>query len=444
MSERPWTGRRLHFVGIGGAGVSGWARGRAQLGAPGSGGGRGRAPALERLRSAGIDARAGHDAANVPAGDGVEVVLSTAVPGDNPERVAALDRGLRVMPRAELLGELTALKRVIAVAGAHGKTTTTSMIAHVLLGAGLEPGYLIGGELRTTGLNAAWGSGDWLVVEADESDRSMLALDVDVAVLTNVELDHHATFGSLAELEADYRTFLTGPPRAVVWDRPGLLALRGEQPVIAYEARGVELHDGGSRFAWRGHEVELAVPGIHNARNAVAALEAAALAGADPAIAAGTLAGFLGAGRRFEKLGTTASGAVVIDDYAHHPTEVAATIDGARTLDGATRVWAVFQPHLFSRTQMLARDFGGALARADAVAVLDAYPARERAEDFPGVDGRLLAETAADAAGGRPVYWLPSFADAQRVLGPRLGAGDVVLVLGAGDVDRLGRALVEG
>src|SRR3954463_12288912 len=242
---RPWGGRRLHFVGIGGAGMSGWARVAAQLGAQVSGSDRADSPALGRLRRAGIDARAGHDAANLPAGDGIEVVLSTAVPGDNPERIAALDRGLRVMPRAELLGELTALKRVIAVAGAHGKTTTSSMAAHVLLGAGLEPGYLIGGELRTTGLNAAWGSGDWLVVEADESDRSMLALDVDVAVLTNVELDHHATFGSLAELEADYRTFLAGPPQAVIWDRTELLALRGEQPVVAYEAREVELHDGG-------------------------------------------------------------------------------------------------------------------------------------------------------------------------------------------------------
>jgi UDP-N-acetylmuramate--alanine ligase len=442
MSERPWSGRRLHFVGIGGAGMRGWARVSAQLGAEVSGSDRADSPALERLRSAGIDARAGHDAGNLPAGE-VEVVLSTAVPADNPERLAALDRGLRVMPRAELLGELTALKKVIAVAGAHGKTTTTSMAAHVLLGAGLDPGYLIGGELRTTGLNAAWGSGEWLVVEADESDRSMLALNVDVAVLTNVELDHHATFGSLAELEDDFREFLAGPPEAVIWDRPELLALRGAGAVTPYDARDVALHDGGSRFAWRGLEVALAVPGLHNARNAAAALEAAALAGVEAGAAVRALADFRGAGRRFERLGTTRSGALVVDDYAHHPTEVAATIDAARTLDGVERVWAVFQPHLFSRTRMLARDFGGALARADVVAVLDVYPARERAEDFPGVSGRLLAETTADAAGGRPVYWLPSFADAERVLAPRLGAGDVVLVLGAGDVDRLGRALVE-
>jgi len=442
MSERPWSGRRLHFVGIGGAGMSGWARAAAELGATVSGTDRADSPALERLRALGIDARAGHGAGNVPAGDDVEVVVSTAVPPGNPERVAAAERGLRVMPRAELLGELTALRRVIAVAGAHGKTTTTSMAAHVLLGAGLDPGYLIGGELRTTGTNAAWGSGEWLVVEADESDRSMLALHVDVAVLTNVELDHHATFGSLAELEADVRTFLAGAPLAVIWDRPELLALRSG-PVVAYEARDVALAGGGSRFTWRGREVVLAVPGLHNARNAVAALEAAALAGAGEDAAVAAIATFRGAGRRFERLGESASGALVVDDYAHHPTEVAATIDAARTLGRPGRVWAVFQPHLFSRTERLAREFGAALARADAIAVLDVYPAREHAEDFPGVTGRLVAEAAADAAGGRPVYWLPGFADAERVLAPRLGPGDVALVLGAGDVDRLGRALVE-
>src|SRR3954469_15563940 len=245
----PWASRRLHFVGIGGAGRNGWARVSAQLGADVSGSDRAESPVLEKLRAAGIDARAGHDAENVPDGDGGEGVVWAGIPADNPERLAALERGLRVMPRAELLGELTALKRVIAVAGAHGKTTTASMAAHALLGAGLEPGYLIGGELRTTGLNADWGAGEWLVVEADESDRSMLALDVDVAVLTNVELDHHATFASLDELETDVRTFLAGAPEAVVWDRPELLALRtGDAPVVAYEAHGVELHDGGSRF----------------------------------------------------------------------------------------------------------------------------------------------------------------------------------------------------
>jgi UDP-N-acetylmuramate--alanine ligase len=184
------------------------------------------------------------------------------------------------------------------------------------------------------------------------------------------------------------------------------------------------------------------VPGLHNARNAVGALEACVLAGADPARAAAALGDFPGAGRRFERLGSTASGALVVDDYAHHPTEVAATIDAARSVAGGGRVVAIFQPHLYSRTALLAREFGAALARADVIAVLDVYPARERAEDFPGVTGRLLAQTAADAAGGRAVYWLPGFDDAERVLAPRLRAGDLVLVLGAGDVFRLGRRLI--
>jgi UDP-N-acetylmuramate--alanine ligase len=442
VPDQAWNGRRLHVLGIGGAGMSAYALAALALGADVTGSDRAESPYLARVREAGIPVAIGHDAANVPAGDGVEVVASTAVPADNPEVAAALERGLPVLHRAQLLGELSALRRTIAIAGAHGKTTTSSMAAHILLGCGMDPGYLIGGVLRTTGHNGAWGTGDWLVVEADESDRSMLSLDVDVAVVTNVELDHHATYGSVAELEDCFRAFLREPPEAVIWDRPELLALRGDAPVVAYEARDVALSSGGSRFAWRGHRVELQVPGIHNARNAVAALEAAALAGADPAAAVAAIASFAGAGRRFERLGETASGAVVVDDYAHHPTEVAATIDAARTLGGAERVVAVFQPHLYSRTRALAREFGTALARADVVAVLDVYPARERPQDFPGVTGRLLADAAADAGGGRPVYWLPSFADARRVLGPRVGAGDVVLVLGAGDVDDLGRALV--
>src|SRR4051794_9881331 len=279
-----WAGRRLHLVGIGGAGMSGYALVCAELGATVSGSDRADSPALARLRAAGIDARAGHDAANVP--DGADVVLSSAIAADNPERVAAVDRGLRVLSRADLLAELTALKRVIAVAGAHGKTTTTSMAAHVLLGCGLDPGYLIGGSLTTTGTNAAWGTGEWLVVEADESDRSMLRLHVDVAVLTNVELDHHTAYGSLDDLRDAFRAFLAGAPEAVVWDRADLLGLR-DGAVVPYEPVDVELTDGGSRFGWRGQEVVLQVPGLHNARNATAALEAAALAGADPAAAAG-------------------------------------------------------------------------------------------------------------------------------------------------------------
>jgi UDP-N-acetylmuramate--alanine ligase len=311
----------------------------------------------------------------------------------------------------------------------------------VLLRCGLEPAYLIGGALTTTGLNADWGAGEWLVVEADESDRSMLSLHVDVAVVTNVELDHHATYGSLAEVREAFRALLAGAPQAVLWDRPDVLALRGDAPHVAFDVPAPALDPGGSRFEWRGHSVRLAVPGAHNARNAAAALEAAVLAGADPAAAAAALADFAGAGRRFQALGVTSSGARVIDDYAHHPTEVAATIDAARTL-GPRRLVAVFQPHLYSRTQRLAREFGGALSRADVAAVLDVYPARERPEDFPGVTGLLVAEAVADAAGGRPVLWLPTFEAAEPVLRGLLRDGDLCLVLGAGDVDELGRRLV--
>jgi UDP-N-acetylmuramate--alanine ligase len=311
------------------------------------------------------------------------------------------------------------------------------MAAHALMGAGLAPGYLIGGALRTTGENADWGTGEWLVVEADESDRSMLALDVDVAVVLNIELDHHATYGSLAKLEEAFDAFRAAAPLRVVAPE---LAREGD---VVFAVQDLVLEPGGSRFRWRGHDVHLIVPGAHNAGNAAAALEACRLAGADEAAAVAALADFAGAGRRFEHLGRAPSGARVVDDYAHHPTEVAATIAAARSL-APRRLVAVFQPHLYSRTQELHREFGAALAGADVACVLEVYPARERAEDFPGVSGRLIAEAAADAGRGRTVMWLPTLEDARRVLAPRLRDGDVVLVLGAGDVDRLGRALVAG
>jgi UDP-N-acetylmuramate--alanine ligase len=369
------------------------------------------------------------------------VIYSSAVGADNPEREAARERSLPVRPRAELLAEFTALKRTIAVAGTHGKTTTASMLVYALRAAGLEPGWLVGAPVGGGLANAQWGAGEWLVVEADESDRSMLSLHVEIAVLTNVELDHHGTFASLAELRDAFRGFLTGPRLAVVWDRPELLELR-EGEVLPYDMPEPALEAGGSRFQWRGNEVRLGVPGAHNALNAMAALEAARLAGAGGEGAIEGLATFQGAGRRFQQLGETERGAIVYDDYAHHPTEVAATLEAARTLDHM-RLVAVFQPHLYSRTALLAREFGAALALSDVVVVLDVYPARERGEDHPGVSGLLVAEAAADAAEGRPVYWLPGFAEAERVLGGLLAEGDICLVMGAGNVDELGRKLVK-
>jgi UDP-N-acetylmuramate--alanine ligase len=434
-TEATWAGRRLHFVGIGGAGMSGLALIAAALGAEVSGSDRAPSSYTERLSEHGIEPVFGHAAANVPAG--AEVVYSTAIPPENPERVAAPSQ----LHRADLLAQIAALRRCLAVTGTHGKTTTSGMIVQALQGAGLDPGYVVGGELRTTGSNAGWGSGEWLVVEADESDRSLLKLQPEIAVLTNAELDHHSTYRSRLDLEQTFATFMArAGERAVVWDRPQLRALcpGGGVP---YDAPGAKLDPEGSRFDWCGIEVRLSVPGAHNAVNAAGALTAAALAGADPVAAAAALAEFRGARRRMERVGRTASGAQVYDDYAHHPTEVAAAIAAGRTF-GPRRLVAVFQPHLYSRTRALAREFGVALAAADVVVVLGIYPARERAEDFPAVSGHLVAAQAADAAAGRSVAWMPGFDEARSYLGRLLRSGDLCLMMGAGNIDALGRSLV--
>jgi UDP-N-acetylmuramate--alanine ligase len=444
-TERPWEGRRVHFVGVGGAGMSAYARAAHSLGAEVSGSDGASGPYLERLQADGVlRASIGHAAGNVPPGEDVELVYSSAVSAENVERAAARERGLAERPRAELLGELSALRRTIAVAGTHGKTTTSSMVVHALRAAGIDPGWLIGAPIGGGLANAHWSEGEWLVVEADESDRSMLSLSVELAVLTNVELDHHATFASLGELREAFRSFAALASGAVVvWDRPELLELMpaGGVEVVAFDVRSLALLSDGSSFDWRSQQVRLAVPGAHNALDAVAALEAARLAGADVAGAIAGLADFHGAGRRFQLLGKSTRGARVYDDYAHHPTEVAATLDAARTL-AHERLIAVFQPHLYSRTALLAREFGKALARADVVVVLEVYPARERAEDHPGVSGLLIAEAVADEAAGRAVYWLPGFDAAAGVLDGLLDDGDLCLVMGAGSVDALARTLV--
>ncbi|MBV9195148.1 MAG: UDP-N-acetylmuramate--L-alanine ligase [Solirubrobacterales bacterium] len=416
--------------------MSGLALIAQALGAEVTGSDRGGSSYGERLREHGIEPVIGHAAANVPPG--AEVVYSTAVPAENPERRVAAGRELH---RADLLAEITALRRCIAITGTHGKTTTAAMVVHALRGAGLDPSYVVGGELRATDTNAAWGSGEWIVVEADESDRSLLKLSPEIAVLTSAELDHHSTYHSRLDLERTFRRFMDGASAsAVVWNRPELRALCPPD-AVPYDAADPVLSPSGSRFQWREIEVSLSVPGAHNAVNAAGALTASVLAGAPPAAAAAALGDFRGAKRRFERLGETAGGALVYDDYAHHPTEVAAAIAAARTLAPA-RVVAVFQPHLYSRTRALGREFGAALASADVCVLLAVYPARERAEDFPGVEGILIAEAAADAGAGRRVAWLPSFQEARRFLLDALRGGDICLVMGAGDVDQLGRSLI--
>jgi UDP-N-acetylmuramate--alanine ligase len=434
--------RRLHFVGIGGAGMSGLATVAAALGARVTGCDQVASSASGRLSGHGIEVAIGHAAEHVPPG--AELVVSTAIPERNPELAAARAAGAIVHHRSDLLGELSRLKRSIAVSGTHGKTTTAAMIAHVLMECGREPAYLIGGELRPTGGNAAWGEGEWIVLEADESDRSLLRLDREVAVVTNAELDHHATYRALSDLEAVFAEF-AAPARARIAG-PGVVLEGGlSYGIDAGELRGhaLELLPLGSRFEVDGVSVELGVPGTHNVLNALAALAACREAGVEPAEAAPALASFAGTGRRFEERGRTASGARIFDDYAHHPTEVRATLEAARTL-APQRLIACFQPHLFSRTRELAREFGQALVLADLIVVLDVYPARERAQDHPGVSGLTVARTAADAAAGRPVWWLPGMDDAVAALATELREGDVLLSLGAGDVDRLAIALADG
>ena len=437
-----WAGRRLHFIGIGGAGMSGLALVAHALEASVTGSDRAESSYSERLRATGLAPVIGHAATNVP--DDAEVVVSTAISESNPELAVARSRGQRVLHRGDLLAEAAAMKRCLAVSGTHGKTTTSAMAAHVLVETGRDPAYLIGGELHSTSSNAAWGSGEWIVVEADESDRSFLKVAPDVAVVTNVEVDHHSTYAGQHDVEAAFASWVAGVGTTVAWVDAPLPASDG---VLRYgieagdlRAEDVALDAAGARFVVDGVPVALALPGSHNVLNALGALGAVRAAGVPLAEAAPALATFSGARRRFELRGTTASGAVVYDDYAHHPTEVAATLEAARTL-GPARVFACFQPHLFSRTKQLQREFGRALALADVVVVVDIYPAREDAANYPGVTGFLVARAAADAAHGRPVYWLPSMDAAAAMLGGLVGRGDVVVTLGAGDVDRVATAL---
>jgi UDP-N-acetylmuramate--alanine ligase len=419
--KRDWGSRRLHFVGIGGAGMSGLALVCARLGATVTGSDRAESSYMERLRAAGLDPVAGHDAANLP--EGAEVVVSTAIAADNPELALARERGQAVVHRGELLARLCAEKRLIAVAGTHGKTTTTAMIAWALRALGADPAFFVGGEVPGLGedgaaANAGWGEGEWVVAEADESDASFLELRPEIAVVTNVEMDHHSRWGSLAELRAAFERFAAG-------------------------ARLAEFDESAPGPA----ELRLAVPGRHNLLNARAALAAIGLAGFDLEAAAAALAGFPGVHRRLELKGER-SGARIYDDYAHHPTEVRAALSALREL-GPGRLVAVFQPHLYSRTKALAEEFGAALALADEVAVLDVYPAREEpVGELAGVSGLRVAQAAAERMGGRAVWWLPDAGSAGRALASLLdrdaatGGGAILVTIGAGDVFKLAETLV--
>ena len=383
-------GRRFWFVGIGGAGLSGYALVSKAWGAEVAGWERCATPYLRHVEAAGIPVTLSSNPQ--PGGDGWETIVSTAYAGRVEGR-----------SRADFLADLVGQARAIVVSGAHGKTTTAAMIAFVLDRLGLDPTFLLGGEVPQLGGNARAGHG-WLVVEGDESDRTVFGLPAEIAVITNVDLDHHATFGSVAELEAEFERWAAGIPR-VVWGR---------------ELEAVDL--------------DLRVPGDHNRLNAACALAALELAGVDREEAARALEEFRGAYRRLEEHGWTPGGLRLFDDYGHHPAEIEATLAAARKLAGDGRLIVLFQPHLYSRTQHLASEFARALAAADVVAITDVYPARE--EPIEGVTGKLVVDRLCEARPGMPVAWTPTVEEGADFLAASARAGDLVLTVGAGDVDR--------
>ena len=436
--------RRVHVVGIGGAGMSAIAVVLARMGHTVTGSDLKDSRALTRLRAAGIDARVGHEAGNVTVDlDGV--VVSTAIPATNPEVVEAGRLGIPVHRRAEALRALVATRRGIAVAGSHGKTTTSSMLALVLRGAGWRPTFLIGGDVNEVGTNAAYDDGEWLVVEADESDGTFLELPAEAVIVTNVEADHLDHYGSFPALVDAFVAFLERAPgpRVVCVDEPHAAAIAAQVGARTYGfAAGADYrvvrYEGGRH----GSEVELTrdgaplgtfslpVPGQHNATNAVAAVALATELGVPFAESARALAGFGGVARRFEFRGEL-DGVTLIDDYAHLPSEVQAALRTARA-GGWDRVVAVFQPHRYSRTASLWRDFADAFTDADLLVLTDVYAAGEAPR--PGISGRLLVRAVLDAHPAASVVYLPHRSDVVAQV-PRLTrSGDVVLTLGAGDL----------
>jgi len=435
------SGHRVHLVGAGGAGMSALGLLALRSGWTVSGTDREEGPALVALREAGADVRAGHAADALPA-DVDEVFASTAIPGDNPEIQAARARGLPVRHRSDLLAMLMQGHRGLAVAGAHGKSTTTAMLALALGGATV----CVGAEVPWgEGTGAAWGEGPWFCAEADESDRSLLRLSPEAAILLNIDHDHHSEYATIADVEDVFRAFVAALPadgllvvgpdtraREVAGAAPCPVRLLGDVPGAWGRVEGDAL----MRADDAPVPLSLAAPGAHNRWNAACAIALADWCGVDPADAAARIAPFTGVGRRFEHKGT-AGGVSVVDDYAHHPVEVAATLQAARGMHPG-RVVAVFQPHLYSRSRELADAFGAALSSADVVVVTDVYAAREDPE--PGVDGDLVLR---NVRGPEEVLSVPDLADVPAVLVPDLRPGDLVLTLGAGDITTLGPQLLD-
>ncbi|WP_030266356.1 UDP-N-acetylmuramate--L-alanine ligase [Streptomyces sp. NRRL B-24484] len=443
-----------HFIGIGGAGMSGLAKILAVRGAKVSGSDAKESETVLALRALGAEVAVGHAAENLPAGTS-SVVVSSAIRADNPELAAARERGIPVVHRSDALAALMGGRRALAVAGTHGKTTTTSMLAVSLGELGLDPSYAIGGDLDAPGSNAHHGTGDIFVAEADESDRSFHKYAPEVAIVLNVELDHHANYASIEEIHQSFETFVgrivPGGTLVVSADHEGARELtrrvRGrvglnvvtvgaaedaDVRVLSVSPRGmtseVTVELGGEELSFT-----VSVPGRHYAHNAVSALAAGVALGVPAADLAKALGSYTGVRRRLQLKGE-AAGVQVIDSYAHHPTEMAADLEAIREAAGAGRVLVVFQPHLFSRTQQLAVEMGDALAMADASVVLDIYPARE--DPIPGVTSELIIDAARKA--GADVAAEHAFAAAPDRMAALAKPGDLVLTMGAGDVTNLG------
>ena len=441
---------RVHFVGIGGVGMSAVARIMVARGVPVSGSDAKDLPVMADLAAAGARIAVGYASANL--GDAQTVVAGSAIRPDNPEVVAAREAGLPVLHRSEALAATMGGDTVVTVAGTHGKSTTTSMVTVLLQGAGLDPSFAIGANVPALGVNAAHGSSGIFVAEADESDGSFLNYRPRIAVVTNVEPDHLDHYGTAEAVYESFDRFTALLPADGVLvacaDDAGALALaertrtRGNTRVVLYgtsEGADLVLHDGGpgdvavSTASGR-FPLALQVPGRHNALNAAAAFAVALELGVDPAAAAAALAHFSGASRRFELKGE-ARGIRVFDDYAHHPTEVRAALAAARSVAGTHKVHVLFQPHLFSRTREFAQEFAEALNLADTALVLDIYPARE--DPIPGVTSQLIADHLDH--GGR----LVAARDAVAALTAAAEPGDSVLTAGAGDVTAYGPQIVE-
>jgi UDP-N-acetylmuramate--alanine ligase len=456
---RIFTGlHHVHFVGIGGAGMSGIAEVLLDYDVAVSGCDLASNELTERLVELGAGISEGHSPAHL---DGVDLVVKSSAVGDeNPEILAARERGITVVRRAEMLGELMRLKYGIAVAGTHGKTTTTSLIGTLLTEAGLDPTVIVGGRMRVLGTGARVGKSDYLVAEADEYDRSFLRLMPIIAVVTNIDRDHLDTYGSFAAISDAFVDFLTRVPffgRIVAClDDPNVQAILpqlvpghrvttyGLTPQADLVAEELETTPAGSRFAVRHAAdgelgtIELPMHGRHNVQNALAAVAVGRALGLDFGRTARALAAFGGVHRRFERLGTW-RGAAVVDDYAHHPTEVTATLQAARLAFPKSRVHAVFQPHLFSRTRDLCDDFARSLLEADTVLVTAIYPSREA--PIAGVSGDDVV-AAARESGHRRIAYCADWRQAAALLAERVAGGDVVITMGAGDIYRLAQELV--